>query len=523
MNTFYLSFKKIIAVFSLVILVSCTKTPMPSNEDPVDVLLIGAGIMSASLGSILSELDPNLKMHVYERLDGVALESSDAINNAGTGHSAFCELNYTPEREDGTIDISKAVRINEDFELSRQFWAYTVEQGKIKSPQEFINKVPHMSFVWGEKNVNFLRKRYETLKKNPLFFDMEYTENIEQIVNWAPLLMEQRKDKSKRFAATRVIRGTDVNFGAITRALIKDLSDSDNSQVFLNHEVQDMVKNPDNTWTVVVKDLKSGRAKSIKSRFVFIGAGGGALPLLQKSGIEEAKKYAGFPVGGQWLLTDDPEITQKHLAKVYGMASVGSPPMSVPHLDTRFINGKRMLLFGPFAVFSTKFLKEGSWTDIFASFKWHNIVPMIQAGLKNFHLTKYLVRQVLLSDEERLASLQRYFAGAELKDWHTKIAGQRVQIIKKDEEKGGVLQFGTEVVSSKDNSLVALLGASPGASTAAKIAIDVLEKSFARELTNDKWKTKMKEIFPSYRKKLSLNPKLYEKIRERNARLLNLP
>lgn len=469
--------KKILLMLLCVSVLGCSKNSVES-EKPVDVLLIGGGIMSATLGTYLNELEPGWTIEMVERLDKVAEESSNGWNNAGTGHSAFCELNYTSEAADGSMDISKAVAINENFEISKQFWAYQVDRKVLNDPKSFINNVPHMSFVWGDDNVAFLKKRHAALQHSSLFRGMEYSEDPEQIKQWVPLVMEGR-EPGQKIAATRMSIGTDVNFGEITRQLVGSLSAKDTFKLRLRHEVRDLKRNDDNTWTVTMADLANGdKETSVKARFVFIGAGGGALKLLQMSGIPEAEGYAGFPVGGSFLATTNPDVVKRHLAKVYGKASVGSPPMSVPHLDTRMIDGKPVLLFGPFATFSTKFLKNGSLWDLPGSVTSGNIGPMFNAGIDNLDLSQYLIGQLMLSQDDRMASLREYFPEARDEDWKLVQAGQRVQIIKKDAEKGGVLQFGTEVVTAADGSVAALLGASPGASTAAPIMLSVLEKAF---------------------------------------------
>ncbi|GAB2925814.1 putative malate:quinone oxidoreductase [Hafnia psychrotolerans] len=502
--------------------VAFSQSAFAEDEKPVDVLLIGGGIMSATLGTYLQELEPDWSIDMVERLDAVALESSNGWNNAGTGHSALAEMNYTPEKPDGSIDISKAVEINESFQISRQFWSYQVENGVLHNPHSFINSTPHMSFVWGDDNINFLRKRYAALQQSTLFRGMEYSEDPAEIKQWIPLVMEGRDPKQK-VAATRIPIGTDVNFGEITRQLVASLQKKPNFSLSLGHEVRDLKRNPDNTWSVTVADLKNGDKESvIKAKFVFIGAGGASLTLLQKSGIPEGDNYGGFPVGGEFLVTENPDIVKRHLAKVYGKASVGSPPMSVPHLDTRMLDGKRVLLFGPFATFSSKFLKNGSLWDLFGSVNFSNIMPMTHVGIDNFDLVKYLVSQVMLSDDDRFDALREYFPDAKKEDWRLWEAGQRVQIIKKDEKEGGVLRLGTEVVSSKDGSITALLGASPGASTAAPIMLHLMETVFKDKVATPAWQAKLKEMIPSYGTKLNGNVDATEKELGDTSRVLML-
>ena len=471
----------------------------------VDVLLIGGGIMSATLGVWLNELEPGLSMEMVERLDGVAQESSNGWNNAGTGHSALAELNYTPEDDKGNVQIAKAVEINEAFQISRQFWAWQVQQGVLKNPRSFINSTPHMSFVWGDDNIKFLKKRYEALQASPLFAGMQYSEDPAVIKKWVPLMMEGR-DPNQKVAATWSPLGTDMNFGEITRQFVAHLQTTPKFDLKLSSEVQDITKNEDGSWRVSYKNLKDGTKTETDAKFVFIGAGGGALHLLQKSGIPEAQEYAGFPVGGSFLVTENPTIAEQHLAKAYGKASVGAPPMSVPHLDTRVLDGKRVILFGPFATFSTKFLKEGSYLDLLTTTTTHNVWPMTKVGIKEYPLVEYLAGQLMLSDEDRLNALKEYFPNAKAEDWRLWQAGQRVQIIKRDEAAGGVLKLGTEIVASADGTIAGLLGASPGASTAAPIMLTVLQKVFKDKVASPAWQEKLHQIVPSYGTQLNSSP-----------------
>ena len=486
-----------------------------------DVVLIGAGIMSATLGVMLKELQPDIKIEIYERLDVAAAESSDAWNNAGTGHSAFCELNYTPEKADGSVDISKALKIAESFEISRQLWTYMVEHNLVKAPENFIRSIPHMSFVWGEENVEFLRKRFELLQQNPLFDKMEFSTDYAQLSSWMPLVMEGRKE-GEAIAATFMPIGTDVNFGELTRNMFASLTKKEGVITHFHHEVKKLTQKDGTSWNITVKDLATGEKKKIKTKFVFIGAGGGSLPLLEKADIPEGNGFGGFPVSGQWLKCTNPEIIEKHFAKVYGKAGVGAPPMSVPHIDSRMINGEKALLFGPYAGFSTKFLKNGSYLDLPLSIKANNVIPMLSAGFHNLPLTKYLIDQVRQSPEDRMDALREYVPQADIKDWELETAGQRVQVIKKDENGKGILEFGTEVVTKADGSLAVLLGASPGASTAASIMVDLLKRCFSQHTATKEWQAKIKEMVPSYGTNLNDNPELLAQSRAHTANVLKL-
>jgi malate dehydrogenase (quinone) len=486
-----------------------------------DVVLIGAGIMSATLGIILKELNPEITIQIFEKLDQPGLESSDAWNNAGTGHSAFCELNYTPQKEDGSIDISKALKICQDFEVSREFWSYLVEKGYIKDPSSFITRISHMSFVWGKDNIEYLKKRHQLLTQNAMFKGMAYTEDRDQVKEWVPLVMNKRDSKSP-IAATSMGIGTDVNFGSLTRQMMDKLSSMPGVRVHYSVEVLDIDPYKKGGWIVETKNNITGEEEDCITKFVFIGAGGATLPLLKDAEIKERKGYGGFPVSGLWLKCNNESLIEQHNAKVYGKASVGAPPMSVPHIDTRLIDGKKELLFGPFAGFSMRFLKTGSRLDLAKSFRIDNVLPMVSAGLRNVPLTKYLIEQVRLSHEDRVEALKEYVPAAKLGDWELKQAGQRVQVIKKDHGVKGKLEFGTEAVVAADGSVAALLGASPGASTAASIMFSILPKCFKKESKSEAWQVKLKEMSPSFGVMLAKEEALLNATRQRTGKILGL-
>ena len=487
-----------------------------------DVVLVGAGIMSATLATLLHELDPDLRLLLVERLEGAALESSAAVNNAGTGHAANCELNYTPQQPDGTVATAKALAINASFERSLELWASLAEQGRL-DPAAFLHQVPHLSAVWGDADIRFLRQRHQQLSGLPAFSSMQWSEDPGELAAWMPLVMAGRQGREP-VAATRIARGTDVDFGTLTRAYLAPLQASGALELLYGTSISDLTRRRDaamaeGNWLL---DLRgpSGR-RQVETPFVFLGAGGGALPLLQRSGIPEAADYAGFPVSGQWLVCNDPELADHHHAKVYGKAKVGAPPMSVPHLDTRWIDGKRSLLFGPYAGFSSKFLKQGSLLDLPASVRVGNLLPMLQVGIGNFDLVTYLVNQLRQSSADRLEALKAFLPTARAEDWSLSVAGQRVQIIKRTKE-GGKLQMGTEVVAASDGSLAALLGASPGASTAVSIMLEVLERCFPQQLASEAWRSRLRRLLPSYGQDLTGDADLLMATRQRSDALLGL-
>ncbi|WP_373056849.1 malate dehydrogenase (quinone) [Zunongwangia sp. H14] len=492
-----------------------------TTQKDYDLICIGGGIMSATLSLLLKLIDPESKIIIFERLEKVAEESTEAWNNAGTGHSALCELNYTPEREDGSIDISKAIKIFEQFETTKQFWAYLVEKDLIQDPENFLRSVPHHSWVRGEDDVEFLKKRFEAMKAHPLFKTMKFSEDFPTLRKWFPLIMKDRSEDEK-LAATRMEIGTEVNFGKLTEYYFKILETQFNVPVLRNHEVLDVDPDEKLEWTVETKDLQSGEKKYYDAEHVFIGAGGGALPLLQKVEIKEKEGYGGFPVSGQWLFCKNPEIIKEHSAKVYSKAGPDAPPMSTPHLDTRYINGKKELLFGPFAGFSTKFLKEGSKMDLPKSIRLDNIPSMWGVFWHNLPLTKYLIKQVTMGHEERMEDLRIFVKEARSEDWELRIAGQRVQIIKRDKEEGGILEFGTDVVHSQDGTITALLGASPGASVAVPIMLDVLKIAFPEKIKSESWKKKLTEMIPMWNKNIQDHLEEFKKVQANSSEKLKL-
>ena len=489
-------------------------------NEAVDVVLVGAGIMSATLGALLKELDPGIKLELVELLESGAIESSNPWNNAGTGHAGLCELNYTPETANGSIDTKKAININCMFEVSKQLWAHLTEQGTFGSPKTFINPVPHLSYVSGDSGVAYLKKRFEALRGHHCFESMDYSEDKATLNDWMPLMMPGRK-ADERLAATRVEGGTDVNFGALTNQLLDHLKTKPGVSIRYAQKVCGL-KRQGKGWNVTVKDLKTGNTREVSAGFVFLGAGGGALPLLQMSGIEEGKGYGGFPVSGQWLRCDNPDVVAKHHAKVYSQAEVGSPPMSVPHLDARMVDGKKSLLFGPYAGFTTKFLKNGSFLDLPLSVRPGNLLPMLAVARDNMDLTRYLIKEVMQSMEQRLDSLRKFYPEAKAEDWSLEVAGQRVQIIKKDPKTGGKLEFGTEIVAAADGSIAALLGASPGASVSVSAMLDLIERCFADKIKSADWSARLQAIFKADAKALENDPALYREVSAASSKVLQL-
>ncbi|MFZ6052628.1 malate dehydrogenase (quinone) [Halocola ammonii] len=494
---------------------------MNSSIEKYDLICVGGGIMSATLALLLKLLDADKKILILERLDEVSQESSASWNNSGTGHSGFCELNYTPEKKDGSIDVTKALDTYEKFEKSKEFWAFLVEEGMIENPEEFIRSVPHHAWVTGEEQVEFLKKRFEALKKHIHFEDMQFTEDLAEMTDWFPLITQGR-GRDDVMAATRAEQGTELDFEVITKKYFQILTEQFDTEVLTGHEVKDIDPERGNDWLVEVENLNSGEKFGLDADHVFIGAGGRALSLLQKVEIDEKEGYGGFPVSGEWLVCNNRDVIEKFDAKVYSKAGVDAPPMAAPHLDTRHIDGKRELMFGPFAAFNTKFLKEGSYLDLPKSITFNNIPAYWGAFWHNLDLTKYLIGQISMDHEDRMEKLREFVVDAKSKDWELMRAGQRVQIIKRDKDQGGILEFGTDVVHSKDGSISALLGASPGASTAVDIMIGILQTAFPEKMKAKAWREKLTEMVPFWNRSIAENEVQFRKKRELVADILGL-
>lgn len=474
--------------------------------------------MSATLGALLRRLEPNWSITLIERLDAVAAESSSPWNNAGTGHSALCEMNYTPQRADGSIDVSKAVRINEEFQVTRQFWAYAVENGILTDVRSFLNAVPHVSFVHGAENVDYLRRRRAALADNPLFAGAELIDDPDEFGRRLPFMAADR-DFSEPTALNWAPNGTDVDFGALSRKLIGFCVRNGATALF-GHEVCDLSRQSDGSWGLVVRNRRTGEKRKMNAKFVFIGAGGEALPLLQKCGIKEVRGFAGFPISGRFLRAADPALVATHQAKVYGVPSPGAPPLGALHLDLRWVNGKSWLVFGPFAGWSPKFLKHGHLSDLVRSVKPNNLLSLVGAGVSQLTLVRYLLSQLRLSEPDRIRVLREFAPSAAESDWESIVAGQRVQVIRRDKRKGGVLEFVTTIVSAADGSVAALLGGSPGASTAVSAMLEVLKRCFANRYQS--WRPMLKEMVPSLGAELSREPALYDEVWAWGTRTLEL-
>lgn len=483
-----------------------------------DILLIGGGIMSKTLATLVSQLDSSRHITLVEQASSLATESTDAWNNAGTGHAGYCELNYTPQQSNGEISVERALNINVNFEESLQFWSSLVRQGKLPAARNFINRVPHLSWVHGKENVDYLSDRQRALSSHPLFEEMSFADDRATLDEWLQLMMDKRNN-IEPMAATRVGHGTDVDFGAITRYLGENLTEQESVDLWLSTNVTGLSKVGDR-WRVKTRHPLAG-VRTIDARFVFIGAGGGTLSLLQKARVKEVRGYGGFPVSGIWLASDNMRTANTHQAKVYGMPPVGAPPMSVPHLDTRFIDGRSALLFGPFAGFTTRFLKKGSNFDLLNSIRSHNLKPMLEVANDHWALTRYLVKEALSSGDQRLEQLRQFLPSVQPEEWHVRRAGQRVQIIKLDDKGRGKLEFGTEVIKTGDRTMAALLGASPGASTCVSTMLDVI-KSCLPDLVKGAGLERLQELIPSYGCSLLNDADLVRNVRSYTQQTLGL-
>jgi malate dehydrogenase (quinone) len=481
-------------------------------------VLVGTGIMSATLSALLRRLEPDWSITVIERLDAAAAESSDPWNNAGTGHAGLCELFYTPQLPDGSIDITKAVRVNEQFQVTRQFWAYAAENGIVSDVRGFVNPVPHVSFVQGADRVDYLRRRREALAGNPLFARTEWIEDADEFARRLPY-MAAKRDFGEPVALNWATDGTDVDFGALSRQLI-GYGVRNGTTVLFGHEVRNLSRQRDGRWTLSVLNRRTSENRKLAAKFVFVGAGGQALPLLQKSGIKEAKGFGGFPIGGRFLRSANPAITGAHRAKVYGLPAPGAPAMTAAHLDARIVNGKPWLLFGPFAGWSPKFLKHGHFSDLPRSVTPGNLATVLGAGVSQLKLVRYLIGQLQQSEPSRVGALREFAPSAVDSDWKLTTAGQRVQVIRPALRRGGALEFDTTVLAAADGSIAGLLGASPGASTAVSAMLDVLQRCFPDRY--QAWLPTLKGMVPSLGASLSREPVLAEELWSWSTKALGL-
>ena len=489
---------------------------MNKDKKEKTITLVGGGVMSLTLAALINEILPNLQVNILERLSACGLESSDALNNAGTGHAGYCELNYTPADKTGNINIDRALEINQNFEASLIFWAYLNKKYPFFNTKKFIKKTPHISFVSGGKNISFLKKRFAILKKQPLFKEMIFTENPKIIEKWSSLLIHGRSEQ-ENIAATKIDHGTDVNFGELTKQLLRVLKKNKNFKLYLDSETEDIKQTEDHKFKITFKNLKAGNKNILSSDHIFLGTGGRAIAMLQKMRLVEAKGYAGFPISGRWLVCDKVNLTKQHNAKVYTQVMDGAPPMSIPHLDLRVINNKRLLLFGPFAGFNLKLLKFGTFWDFPGSIKANNILPMLLVLFKNLSLLVYLIKQSFMNHHLRINELKNFFPLASPSDWRLLNAGQRVQIIKNCPFEGSKLEFGTEVIYTKNKKLAALIGASPGASVSVASMANVFENFFSK-----KDYQRLKKIIPSIGIDLNKHPTTLKKIRTETYRSLGL-
>jgi len=498
---------------------------MGRRQSVKDVILIGGGIMSATLGIMLKRLSPGMEISIYEANVTPGMEASNAWNNAGTGHAGICELYMTPPvGVHGGVDVTKAISVFAQYERSLQFWAYAVREGLIERARDFIHPMPHLSFVRTDEQVAYLRERAARLAEHHFFQSMEFTTNREKIGDWAPLLTTGRRD-GVRLGASRMVTGTEVDFGSLAGKLCEWLERQPRCEVNTRHRVTGLQETSAG-WRVAVRNLHTGERRTDAARFVFVGAGGGSLPLLQMAGITESRGYGAFPVGGQWLVCTNPEVVAKHHAKIYGQATMGtSPSMALPHLDTRIIGDKRSILFGPFTKLTTRFLDEaGSMFDLVRSIRRDNLGTLVHSGFHNLPLVKYMLRQGTQGIAARLAILRQFYPEAKADDWRLVDAGIRVQVIKKVNGRGSSIHFETEILTNHERTISALLGASPGASISADLMFGVVRRCFPQVLQTGAAKACMDEMLPGYEVDLA-NPEnlnFYHRVASKTSGTLGL-
>ena len=483
-----------------------------------DVVLIGSGIMSSTLAVMLKQLDPRLRIQMFEVTSELAREASDGWNNAGTGHAGICEISYTPERDQhGAVPITRALKIFEQFEHSKQFWGALAAAGVVGAPADFIHAVPHICFVNRADDVDFLQTRHAAMIKHHFFRGMELTNDPAVIHDWAPLVMEGRAPGS---VAATVGAGTEVDYGLLARRLCCWLTRQEDCGIAAGWKVTGLARGS-GKWRVEVQCNATSEKRRLETRFVFVGAGGGSLPLLQSTGLAEVAGLAGFPIGGQWLVSDEPSICARHDAKVYGAPPPSSPSLGAGHFDVRRLNGRRQLFFGPFASWTPRFLKHtGRLSDLPLSIRAGNVCALLRTAIRNQSLVRYLVAQGLQTKRDRMEALREYYPNAQPEHWRVVEAGIRVQAIKKEDR--GALYFGTEVFSSAERSLAALLGASPGASVSVNVAFETIQTCLPHLLVGAEGLKRMRQMIPTFEHDLKqpANAALFEKSsREAEERL----
>jgi len=476
--------------------------------------------MSSTLGVMLKRLDPRLRIQIIEVTPDLAREASDGWNNAGTGHAGICEISYTPSKdEQGRVPIGRALRIFEQFEHSKQFWGSVTADGMVGAPGDFIHAVPHVCFVKGVEDVDFLQTRHAAMLEHHFFRGMTLTMDPPVIHQWAPLVMEGREPGP---VAATTGDGTEVDYGLLARRLCGWLAEQEHCGIAAGWKVTKL-RRGSGEWHAWLRCAASGEERELRARFVFVGAGGGSLPLLQSTGLAEVAGLAGFPIGGQWMVCDEPSVCARHEAKVYGTTPPSSPSLGAGHLDVRRLSGRRQLLFGPFASWTTSFLKHtGRWSDLPLSIKPENLATLLRAGARNLPLVKYLIAQGLQSLEDRMAAVREFYPNAQPAQWRLVQAGIRVQTIRK--ENCGAITFGTEVFSSADRSLAALLGASPGASVSVNIALEVIQTCLPHLLASSEGRERMRQMILTFDQDLKQpgSAALFEKTTREAAERLQL-
>lgn len=473
----------------------------------MNVVIIGAGIMGTTFATLAKELAPELDITILERLDKAGAGNSWAFNNAGTGHEANCELNYTPV--DGeVISVEKALKIHAQFNVAKQFWAYLLKKGAIKNPTSFINPTRHCTLV-SESSIEELKLRFNEMSAHHFFEGMRYSDDFDEIKSWIPYTMEGRP-RHEKMAATIVETGTDVNFGALTEQMAGYATSQLGVKIEYGVHVQRVHRSPAGSW--LLETRQNGNAVQHRADVLFVGAGGGAFPILKKSHLPFARRFTGFPVGGRFLQAEiTEEQASQYRAKTYGKAEVGAPPMSVPHLDLRVAEGKHYLLFGPFASFKPVLEKGRGFLDYLSSMRLHDIPGLLNVAVEHFPLVKYLVSETFKGEKSMLDSLEKFAPGLSSRfNWQPVEAGQRVQIIK-----DGDLQMGTEIIVSTDKTYGTILGASPGASVSPEVMLRALEQLVPSLCAGESAKEKLKEMFPEDKlEALINNPDHYREIRD---------
>ena len=492
---------------------------VPDSANP-DVVLIGGGIMSATLAALLEVVAPQWSITVFESAAGRRRRELARLEQRRhrPRRPVRAELHARRARRPGGPGQGR-----HDQRAVPGLPPVLVAPGRAGltgAPKEFINPVPHVSFVTGEDGRAYMRARHEALAAQPLFDGLEYSDDPAELAEWTPLMMAGR-DPRQLVAATRSAAGTDVNFGALTRMLLEDAADRGVAVHCQPARHEPRPARPTAAGRSPCRDTVTGERRTVRRpvrlrrrrrRRAAAAAEGGHPGDRRASAASRSAASSCAPAPPSW---------SQHQAKVYGQAAVGAPPMSVPHLDPRVIDGDHSLMFGPYAGFSPKFLKAGSMFDLPRSVKPNNLGSMLGVARTELALTRYLVNELLQSGADRHQTLRAFVPDgrrARLGDDHRRPARPGHQAGPGDRpRRAPVRHRGRRRRRRHDRRPARRL---PGASTAVSAMLDLLERCFPDRMPA--WRPALQEAIPSYGRSLADDPALLAEVRASTMQTLEL-